>query len=235
MNIDINSDMGELAGIDEEAIFPWVTSANVACGGHAGDEAMMEHTIGLARQFGVAVGAHPGYPDPANFGREEMALDEAELAAEVFQQVTRLDAVARRMGVPLAHVKPHGALYNVAVKRSEVAEAIANGVARWRRDVVLVGLAGSLMLDVWRAEGFRVAAEGFADRAYEPDGTLRSRKLPGALLTNPAEAAAHAVGLAQRVDTLCIHSDTSGAADIARAVRESLERHGMRVSAFAGS
>jgi len=231
VTIDMNCDMGERADIDEAALMPWISSANVACGGHAGDEAMMEHTLELARRFGVAAGAHPGYPDRANFGRDEMAMRPEDLASSVFEQIARLDAVASRLGIPLAHVKPHGALYNVAVRHSEVAGAIASGVARWRRDVVLVGLAGSPMLDVWRAAGFRVASEGFADRAYESDGSLRSRKLPGALLTDPAEAAGHAWRLAQTgtMDTLCVHSDTPGAAQIVRAVREGLDRRGVLV------
>lgn len=232
MTIDINCDLGERTDVDEASIMPWITSANVACGGHAGDEGMMQRTIGLARHFGVAVGAHPGYPDRANFGREEMGLSGAELAASVFEQIATLDAVATRMQCPISHVKPHGALYNVAVRRAEVAEAIASGVSRWRRDVVLVGLAGSQMLEVWRAAGFRVAAEGFGDRAYEPDGSLRSRKLPGALLTDPAEAAERAWQLAQRVDTLCVHGDTEGAAEIVKAIRRSLEGRGMRIRAF---
>lgn len=232
MTIDINCDMGERGDIDEAAIMPWITSANVACGGHAGDEAMMERTIGLAQQFGVAVGAHPGYPDRANFGREEMVLSSAELEASIFDQIARLDAVAKRLHCPILHVKPHGALYNVAVKSADVAGAIAAGVARWRPDVVLVGLAGSQMLEVWRTAGFRVAAEGFGDRAYEADGTLRSRKLPGALLTDPAEAAEHAWQLAQRVDTLCVHSDTEGSAEIVKAIRLLLERKGMKIQAF---
>lgn len=235
MTIDINCDMGERADIDEEAIMPWITSANVACGGHAGDEAMMERTLELARRHGVEVGAHPGYPDPANFGREEMSLSDVELADSLSGQLSRLARVAERLGSPITYVKPHGALYNVAARRKDVAVAIAAGVARWRSDVMMVGLAGSPMLDVWRAQGFRVAAEGFADRAYEADGTLRSRKLPGALLTDPVEAAGHALRLAQSgtVDTLCVHSDTTGAAAIVKAVREALEGEGIRVSPFA--
>ena len=235
MTIDINCDMGERADIDEAALMPWISSANVACGGHAGDELMMERTLDLAKRFGVAAGAHPGYPDRANFGREEMAMSSAELASSVFEQINALDAIASRLGIPLVHVKPHGALYNVAVRRADVAGAIAEGVARWRRDVVLVGLAGSPMLEVWRTAGFRVAAEGFADRAYEPDGSLRSRKLPGALLTDPAEAAKHAWRLVQSgaMDTLCVHSDTPGSAQIVRAVRDMLERQSVLVRPLA--
>jgi UPF0271 protein len=172
--IDLNCDMGELedAAI-EEALMPHITSANVACGEHAGSDEIMARTVRLALRHGVAVGAHPGYPDRANFGRVELALTAAEIADTVFAQIQRL----QRTGATLAHVKPHGALYNVAAKKPEVAAAIADGVARWNPAAVLVGLAGSKALDVWRERGFRVAAEAFADRRYEADGSLRPRSI----------------------------------------------------------
>jgi 5-oxoprolinase (ATP-hydrolysing) subunit A len=226
MTIDLNCDMGELATVPEPQIMPFITSANIACGAHAGDEEMMERTLRLAAKHGVACGAHPGYPDRANFGRDEMALSPEKIEQTVFEQVTTLAQVAAHIGCDVVHVKPHGALYNVAVHRREVAQAIADGVARWRRDVVLVGLAGSMMLDIWRHDGFTIAAEAFADRAYEPDGTLRSRKLPGAMITDPGAAAAQAVEIARsgKAQTICIHSDTAGAVTILRAVRDALER-----------
>jgi UPF0271 protein len=189
VTIDLNCDMGELSTVPEEELMPLISSANIACGGHAGDEKTMARTLGLALRFGVRCGAHPGYPDRENFGREELPMTSGEIARSVYEQITRLDAIAAPAGCRLGHVKPHGALYNVAAKRADVAAAIAEGVRRWRTDVVLVGLARSVMLDVWGEAGFRVAAEAFADRAYEPDGTLRSRKLPGALITDPAAAA----------------------------------------------
>jgi UPF0271 protein len=200
----------------------YITSANVACGGHAGDAASMRRTVELARAHGVAVGAHPGYPDPANFGRLEMALSADQTSNTVYEQVRALAEIAGH----LAHVKPHGALYNVAAKNREVARAIAAGVARWGREVVLFGLAGSAMLDVWRDMGFAVAAEGFADRCYEPDGSLRSRKLAGALITDPREAARQALRLARegRAQTICVHSDTPGSLRIAAAVSETLRQ-----------
>lgn len=228
MIIDLNSDMGELADAAlERRIMEQVTSANVACGAHAGDEATMERTIRLALSAGVAVGAHPGYPDRANFGRVEMPLAAEDLERTVYEQVAALAAVAGRLGTRVVHVKPHGALYNVAAKDSGVAKSVARGVAHWSRDVVLVGLAGSAALEVWRGMGFMVAAEAFADRRYEADGSLRSRRLPGALITDPAEAGAQAVRLAARARTLCIHGDTPGAPEIAAAVRAALHTAGI--------
>ena len=229
MTIDLNCDMGELAdAVLEQALLRHITSANVACGGHAGDAASMRRTVDLARRYGVAVGAHPGYPDRANFGRAAMPLTAAEIAATVAAQIRALTEIAGR----LTHVKPHGALYNVAAKDAAVARAIAEGVALAGGEVVLVGLAGSAMLDVWRDMGFGVAAEGFADRRYEPDGSLRPRKLADALITDPPQAAAQALRLAQegRVQSLCVHSDTPGSVEILAAVSEALWLAGIAVS-----
>jgi len=217
MPIDLNCDMGELEdAAHEAALMQYITSANIACGAHAGDEAIMERTTRLALERGVRIGAHPGYPDRANFGRFEMPLPPAAIAATVFEQIVRLEAVVSRLGGQIVHVKPHGALYNVAVKNAEVAGAIGEAVARWNRTVPVFGLAGSPMLDVWRGIGLLVAGEGFADRRYEPDGTLRSRKLPGALITDPQEAAQQALRLAESgsVETICVHGDTPGAVAI---------------------
>jgi 5-oxoprolinase (ATP-hydrolysing) subunit A len=222
MPIDLNCDMGELEdAAHEAALMAHITSANIACGGHAGDEAIMERTARLALERGVRIGAHPGYPDRANFGRIEMPLSEGEIAETVYEQIVRLEAVVSRLGGSIVHVKPHGALYNVAVKNAGVARAIGEGVVRWNRAVPVFGLAGSPMLDVWRGMGLPVAGEGFADRRYEPDGTLRSRKLPGALITDPAEAARQALRLAQSgaVETICVHGDTPGAVAILAACR----------------
>lgn len=223
MHIDLNCDMGELPDAAlEEALMPHITSANVACGGHAGDASTMRRTVELARRHGVVVGAHPGYPDRANFGRVEMALSAGQIAQTVCEQIGALAAIAG----DLAHVKPHGALYNVAAKDPEVARAIGEGVALFGKQLVLVGLAGSAMLGVWREMGFRTAAEGFADRRYEPDGSLRSRKFPDALITAPEDAAAQALRLAGegRVQTICVHSDTPGAVRIVAAVARVLGR-----------
>ena len=249
-SIDLNCDMGELpeaiADGKQEALMRSITSANVACGGHAGDETTMRTTVEQALRHNVAVGAHPGYPDRANFGRLELKMSPQEVAAAVFAQVQAFADAAKARGAPVVHVKPHGALYNQAVKNRDLARAIADGVARWNRDVVLVGLAGSPMLDVFREAGFTVAAEAFADRRYEPDGTLRSRKLDDALIRDPAQAAEQALRMVERgtviasdgsevpvaAQTICIHGDTPGSVQIAAAVARALRESGVRVRAL---
>jgi 5-oxoprolinase (ATP-hydrolysing) subunit A len=242
--IDLNCDMGEMpeaiADGTQEALMRSITSANVACGGHAGDKDTMRLTIEQALRHGVAIGAHPGYADRENFGRLELHLSAVAVAESVFEQVRALAAVAESCGAQVVHVKPHGALYNQAVRDRELAGAIAQGIARWRRDVVLVGLAGSAMLEVFREAGFTVAAEAFADRRYEPDGTLRSRKFGDALICDPEEAAQQALGMVERgfvtasdgsevalkAQTICIHGDTPGATAIAAEVRRALRAAG---------
>jgi UPF0271 protein len=222
MAIDINCDMGELEDAKHEAaLMEHITSANIACGGHAGDESTMERTARLALARGVRIGAHPGYPDRANFGRIEMRLTMAEVEQTIVDQIARLEAVVRPLGGDIVHVKPHGALYNVAVKNTEVARAIGSAVARWNAAVPIFGLAGSPMLDVWRGMGLTAVGEAFADRRYEPDGTLRNRKLADALITDPAEAAAQAARFAREgnAQTICVHGDTPGAVEILRACR----------------
>jgi UPF0271 protein len=260
--IDLNCDMGEvpeaIADGTQEALFRSITSANVACGGHAGDERTMKTTIEQALRAGVAIGAHPGYPDRENFGRLELKMSAEAVADSVFEQVQTLAEIAVACssgftplqpavpGARLAHVKPHGALYNQAVKNRELAAAIAVGVARWSRSVVLVGLAGSPMLEVFREAGFAVAAEAFADRRYEPDGTLRSRKFDDALIRDPREAARQALGMIERgtvtasdgsevavnAQTICIHGDTPGAPEIAAMVARTLKEAGVTLSAL---
>ena len=235
-SIDLNCDMGESpeATMDgtQQLLMPLFTSVNVACGGHAGDSNTMHITIRQAADREIAVGAHPGYPDRTHFGRLEMDLPSEVVSHTVFHQVSALAATAADFGVTLRHVKPHGALYNQAVNNRALAAAIAKGVGWWSREVVLVGLAGSPMLEVFREAGFAVAAEAFADRRYETDGTLRSRKFTDALIRDPAEAARQAVsiaksgnviatdgsGVAVNAQTICIHSDTPGALEIAKAV-----------------
>jgi UPF0271 protein len=225
MKIDLNCDMGELEdAAHEAALMEYITSANIACGGHAGDDATMERTARLAMERGVRIGAHPGYPDRANFGRVEMAMSETEIEGTVLAQIERLDAVVRGMGGEIVHVKPHGALYNVAVNNETVARAIARGVLRWNRATTIFGLAGSRMLGWWGEMGLATAAEGFADRRYEADGTLRSRKFPDALITDPEAAAAQASRLAREgvAQTICVHGDTPGAVEILKACRKAL-------------
>jgi UPF0271 protein len=250
LKIDLNCDMGEvpeaIADGTQEALMRSITSVNIACGGHAGDEQTMKTTIEQALRWKVAIGAHPGYPDRENFGRLELKLPPKEIAASVFAQVRALAGVAQRCGARVVHVKPHGALYNQAVRNRELAGAIAQGVARWRRDVVLVGLAGSPMLDVFIKAGFAVAAEAFADRRYEADGTLRSRKFEDALIRDPMEAGRQALGIIERgvviasdgtefkvdAQTLCIHGDTPGAVNIAAAVSRTLREAGVSLGTF---
>jgi UPF0271 protein len=247
LKIDLNCDMGELpeaiADGTQSALMRSITSANVACGGHAGDPATMRATIEQALRAGVAVGAHPGYADRENFGRLELKLPPAEVAESVFQQLRALAEVAESCGAHVEHVKPHGALYNQAVRDRELARSIAQGVARWRRDVVLVGLAGSSMLEVFRKAGFAVAAEAFADRRYEPDGTLRSRKFEDALIREPEEAGRQALMMVERgivkssdgsevavaPQTICIHGDTPGAEAIAEEVARVLRHAGVKL------
>ena len=251
--IDLNCDMGELREAigdgTQEALLRSITSANVACGGHAGDEGTMRTTVEQALRARVAVGAHPGYPDRKNFGRLELQMPLDEVRDSVSKQVCALASIARSCGAKLVHVKPHGALYNQAVNNRELAEAIAKGVRKAAhaksdslgKDVVLVGLAGSPMLNVFRQAGFAVAAEAFADRRYESDGTLRSRKFEDALIRDPAEAAKQALGIAERglvtahdgsevmlrAQTICIHGDTPGAPQIAAAVARTLRDAGV--------
>ena len=253
LKIDLNCDMGEMpeAIVDgtQGALMRSITSANVACGGHAGNEETMRLTIEQALRYGIAVGAHPGYPDRENFGRLELNMAPNEVAESVSEQVRALAQVAQTCGAQVVHVKPHGALYNQAVRNRELARAIADGVARWRRDVVLVGLAGSPMLEVFREAGFAVAAEAFADRRYEPDGTLRSRKFEDALIRDPEKAARQALGMVERgvvkasdgsdvavaPQTICIHGDTPGASAIAAEVARVLRESGVILSGLLGS
>lgn len=248
-HIDLNCDMGELpehiSDGTQEALMRSITSVNVACGGHAGDAQTMATTIQQALRHQLAIGAHPGYADRANFGRIELNLSPEEVADSVYAQVRALAEVAARYHANITHVKPHGALYNQAVHNTQLARAIASGVARWSPQVVLVGLAGSPMLDVFREAGFSIAAEAFADRRYEPDGTLRSRKHPDALIHDPTQAAQQALTITQgkviardgsevplHADTLCIHSDTPNSPQIAAEVAKTLREAGFTVSSL---
>lgn len=243
--IDLNSDLGEGAGTDE-AIMPHVTSANVACGAHAGDEATMRRTVDLALRHGVAVGAHPGYRDPANFGRVALDMTREALIDDLRRQIEALRRVTHAAGASLAHVKPHGALYDRASRDDGIASAVAEAVRSFDEDLVLFAPPGSAMERAAWHLGIRVAREGFADRAYEPDGTLRSRRLPASVHTDPAVAAAQALSIALdrtvraadgsavalEADTICLHGDTPNAPAIARAVREALAQAGILVRPF---
>ncbi len=232
--IELNADIGE--GCDDAALMPYLLRVSIACGGHAGDAASMAAALRLAAEHGAAAGAHPAYPDRAHFGRRILPARADDIVAWVTQQTEALAEAAARLGLRLAHVKPHGALYNVAAGDVAVAEAIARAVTAVDTRLILIGLAGSQLPAAGRAAGLAVLEEGFADRRYRPDGQLVSRETPGAVLTDPAAAAAQALCLAQRlplpalpagsvsveVDTLCVHGDTPGAITIARAVHAAL-------------
>jgi len=234
--IDLNCDIGESYGAwrmgDDLALLELVTSCNVACGFHAGDPSTIEATVREASKRDVAIGAHPSYPDLAGFGRRSMALAPADVEAAMLYQIGALAAFAVANGTGLAHVKPHGALYNDAAHDERLAAAIARAVARFDAKLVLVGLPDSALLAAGKAEKLRVAAEGFCDRAYEPDGSLRPRSRPGSVYTDPEQAAQQAVRIASRgtVQTLCIHGDTPGAASIALAVRAALAQAGFTIA-----
>lgn len=244
--IDLNADLGEspgaLASGADLDLMRFISSANIACGGHAGDESTMRQTLVAARDLNIAVGAHPGYPDRENFGRVAMWMSPEGIEGTVREQIYRLAKIANEFAMRLTHVKPHGALYHAARDR-QVAEAIGRAVMSIDRQLVMVGQAGSTALEYWRDMGLLSAGEAFADRAYERDGTLRSRNLPGALLDKPALAAHQALEIAlhRRVvtqgghemsvaaQTLCVHSDTPNASAIASAVRMQLTAAGVQV------
>lgn len=234
--IELNADIGE--GCDDVALMPYLARASIACGGHTGDAASMQAALRLAAEFGLALGAHPSYPDRARFGRQPLAASPDEIAAWVAQQVETLAEHAVALGLRLAHVKPHGALYNAAASDREVARAVARAVAAVDGDLVLVGLSGSLLIAEGRAAGLAVLNEAFADRRYEASGQLVSRETTGALVTDPAMAAMQARSFAEgapittlsgtrlriRADTLCLHGDTPNALNIAQAVHAALNR-----------
>ncbi len=240
--IDLNADVGE--GYDDRALLPLLTSVNVACGGHAGDERTMADVARVAAASGLAVGAHPSYPDREHFGRREMTMGSSELRRAVSEQVSALADIAAAAGARLAHVKPHGALYNTAARDLDVARIIAQAVRDVDPALRLVGLAGSQLLVAGREMGLAVAAEGFADRRYAADGSLASRALGNALIHDVAEAADQALRIVcdhqvraldgtpvgVRADTLCIHGDTDGAAAILTAVRRRLEEAGVVIA-----
>lgn len=242
--IDFNCDLGEGCGNDA-AIVPWISSASIACGGHAGDDDSMRATLRLCRRHGVAAGAHPGYDDRTGFGRRELALSLEEVAALVRAQLERLGAIATEEGIRLRHVKPHGALYNLSARDRDVAMAIAGVVRRFDPGLVLYGLADSALTRAGSAIGLRVAHEAFAERRYEADGTLTPRDMAGAVIADIDDALAqvrmllheHAVTartgerVPLRADTLCLHGDRDDAPAFAQALHETLLAEGVRIAA----
>ncbi len=246
MKIDLNCDLGESFGRyalgNDAGLMPFITSANIACGFHAGDPGVMGATVRLAKQHGVAVGAHPGWPDLQGFGRRVMQLSPAEVEALVLYQIGALAAFAKAEGLDLHHVKPHGALYNQAAAEIELAQAIARGVKRFSPDLILIGLAGSRLVEAGSELGLGVANEAFPDRAYNPDGTLKPRGEPGALLDAPEQVAEAALRLAREgvrfadrvvpVETLCLHGDNPDALENARLVQEILQANRIELRAL---
>jgi UPF0271 protein len=250
MRIDLNSDLGESFGPwpmgQDAALMDSISSANVACGFHAGDPGAMRATIALAREKGVAIGAHPGFQDLVGFGRREMKASPAEVEDLVLYQVAALAGMAAAQGVRLQHVKAHGALYNMACRDRALADAIAKAVASLDRTLVLFGLPNSELLRAGEAAGLRTAAEVFADRAYDPDGSLTSRSKAGSVIHDTPQVVQRAIRMVKdrqvvardgstiqlQAETICLHGDTPGAAEHARAVRQGLEAAGIQVRAL---
>jgi len=254
VRIDLNTDVGEAFGAytigpgavaTDAGLLKSVTSANVAAGFHAGDPSVLRETIRAAKSHGVAVGAHPGFPDLVGFGRRDMNVTPKEAEDFVLYQIAAVAGVAAAEGVRLQHVKPHGALFNMAAKDVGLATAIACATAAFSRSLILFGLPGSEILKAGRAAGLRVAAEAFADRAYEADGSLVSRKKPGAVVSDAASVVSRAIRMAKdkvvtaidgsvvslEVDTICVHGDTPGADELAFRLRAGLEAAGVSVRA----
>jgi 5-oxoprolinase (ATP-hydrolysing) subunit A len=244
LSIDLNADVGEGSG-EDAGLFESISSANVACGGHAGDDASMRATAQLGRRHGVNIGAHPSFDDRDQFGRREILLSSTELHVLIVDQITRLARIADEEGLALTHVKPHGALYNVSARDAGVAATIAAAIVACDRSLTLVGLSGSQSIAAARRAGLRAASEAFADRGYGADGSLVPRSQPGAVLHEPDVVIERAITMARdgevmsidgrrvalEVDTICVHSDTPGAAQLARQLRSALEAAGLRIGA----
>lgn len=248
--VDLNCDLGESFGAYtigmDASLMPYITSANVACGYHAGDAAVMERTARLCKENGVAIGAHPGFPDLQGFGRRNMAVTPPEAKVYVQYQVGALLAFCREQGLALHHVKPHGALYNMAAKDYDLAEGICLGIRAAAPDTVVLGLSGSEMIRAAEAVGLKAANEVFADRAYQPDGTLVPRKQPGAMIEDEEEAIARVIRMVTqgkvkanngadisiRADSVCVHGDNPRALDFTSRIRKALEAAGVEVKAF---
>jgi len=251
LSVDLNSDLGESFGVwrlgHDAEMMDFITSANVACGFHAGDPTVMRRTVRLAKEKGVVLGAHPGYPDLDGFGRREMALSRDEIIDALVYQIGALQCMARAEGTRVAYVKAHGALYNQAERDPAVAAAVIEAVRQAGAGLPVVAAPGSALAGAAKAAGIRFVPEVFADRAYDDDGHLVPRSRPGSVITDPEAVAARVVGmvcrgevrtgggsvLAIKAGTVCLHGDTPGAPALARAAREALEQAGVRVVAFA--
>jgi UPF0271 protein len=250
-SIDLNSDMGEGFGAyrmgPDAELLELVTSASIACGFHAGDPRIMDDTTARAAARGVAVGAHVSYPDLAGFGRRHLRVSPDELTTDVLYQIGALDAFCRRHGTSVRYVKPHGALYNDLASDGTLAAALADAVQAYGGNLAVLVLAGSAAAEVIVGRGIRVVSEGFADRAYTPDGALLPRREPGAVITDPAEVAQRGVQIASgrpitahdgteitvAADSICVHGDTAGAVELASALRRELSGAGIACRPFA--
>lgn len=246
-SINLNGDMGESFGRyrigDDETLIELVRSASIACGFHAGDPTVMAHSVMLAKQYGVSVGAHPSFPDLQGFGRRAMRMRSSEIEAMVAYQIGALQAIAATHGVKVTHVKPHGALNNIAHDDADCAGAIARAIRAVDRDLIFVANALSQMVEAGEAQGLRVAHEAYADRTYDEQGRLTSRLLEGALITDPQAAVEQVLGfldagalisasgrkLPTRIDTVCAHGDEPTGVAVMRAVRHALEARGVAI------
>lgn len=245
--VDLNSDLGEsfgryTLGMDDK-IIPLITSANVACGYHASDPVVMENTVAMAREAGIRVGAHPGFPDLMGFGRRNMAVSPAEAKAYVLYQLGALDAFCRAKGVKMQHVKPHGALYNMAAKDYGLARAICEAVCEFDKNLIVMALSGGELVRAAKDMGLRAAMEVFADRAYEEDGTLVNRRKEGAMITDEDEAIARVVRMVKeqkvtavtgkdipiRADSVCVHGDGAKALAFVERIRRTLTEEGVEL------
>ena len=229
--VDLNADLGEGDSHDAE-LLTIVSSCNIACGGHAGDDASMRETVASAISNNVSIGAHPSYPDREGFGRRSAFLAGDELRASLIEQIKKLASIAKEQGAALAHIKPHGALYNDAVNDFELADMVAGCVAAAAPGAAFVGLPDSEMQDAASRHSLNFIAEGFIDRAYQDDGQLVPRSEPGAVHKSLELVLPQAVSLVGKVDTLCIHGDTPGAVQAAAAVRDALEKQGVEIRAL---
>ncbi|MBB6453640.1 UPF0271 protein [Salirhabdus euzebyi] len=251
-SIDLNCDMGESFGPyqigQDEKMFPYISSANIACGFHGGDFRVMDETVRLAVKHHVTIGAHPSFPDLQGFGRREMSMTPKEVYQMILYQVGALQAFVRAHGTTLHHVKPHGALYNLAAKKGEVAEAIAEAVYQLDSNLILYGLANSELIAAAKRKGLRVGQEAFADRTYQDDGSLTPRNINNALIEKREVAITQVIGMIKNkrvtsvtgkqihldVDTICLHGDGEHAVNFARHIKEAFEQENIKLNPVNG-
>jgi UPF0271 protein len=242
--IDINCDMGEGVGNDE-LIMPYISSANIACGYHAGDEKTMQHTVELCKKYNVAVGAHPSYPDKENFGRTDMLLHPGAIYEMIVKQINNLEKIAEENDVPIHHIKPHGALYNMAARDRSLAPFVCLAVLDTSDRYILYGLSGSYLIKEGKSHGLKTASEVFADRTYKDDGNLSPRNKPGALIEDADKAVAQVLQMIKEgtvtsvsgkkipiiAETVCIHGDGAHAVEFAKAIHQALKKEGIEIRA----